>query len=164
MGSGAVTRRRIAMLLATMVALSGVLPLTLLAAAGLQTVGRRGEQGSQEALQAIAEQAAARIADYVGDQRLMLRTLGRAVGSERDAPRRLIDASLDAPSLGKLRLVSPQTPRAELPPALDAGQIAKALSGVEVPSGTYLANLSPAMDVCGPAGRPGDALCAALHL
>src|SRR5260370_11184589 len=164
MGSGAVTRRRIAMLLATMVALSGVLPLTLLAAAGLQTVGRRGEQGSQEAVQAIAEQAAARIADYVGQQRLMLRTLGRAVGSEPDAPRRLIDSSLDAPSLGKLRLLSPQTPRSELPPALDAGKIAKALSGMEVASGTYLANLSPAMDVCVPAGRPGHAVCATLDL
>jgi signal transduction histidine kinase len=158
------TRRRIAVLLATMVALSGVLPLTLLAAAGLQTVERRGEQGSQEALQAVAEQAAARIAQYVGDQRVMLRTLGRAVGSEHDATRRLIDASLDAPSLGKLRLVSPQTPRSELPPALDAGQIAKALSGVEVASGTYLANLSPAMDVCVPAGRPGSAVCATLDL
>jgi signal transduction histidine kinase len=152
------------MLLAAMVALSGVLPLTLLAAAGLRTVERRGEQGSQEALQAIAEQAAARIADYIGGQRLMLRTLGRAVGSEPDAPRRLIDASLDAPSLGKLRLLSRRTPRFELPPALDAGKIAKALSGVEVASGTYLANLSPAMDVCVPAGRPGHAVCTTLDL
>ncbi len=94
----------------------------------------------------------------------MLRTLGRAVGSEPDAPRRLIDSSLDAPSLGKLRLLSPQTPRSELPPALDAGKIAKALSGMEVASGTYLANLSPAMDVCVPAGRPGHAVCATLDL
>ena len=67
------TRRRIAVLLAAMVALSGVLPLGVLAAVGLQIVSARGERASQEALQAIAEQAAARIESYVSLQRQMLR-------------------------------------------------------------------------------------------
>ena len=157
-------RKRIAFLLAVMVAVSGVLPLTLLAAAGLQTIRRRGEHASQEALQAIAEQAAARIADYVAQQRLMLRTLGMAVGSEPDAARRLADASLDAPSLGKLRVVTPQTPAAELPKALGPAEIEKAFAGSEVASDTYLADLAPVMDVCVPSGKPQRTVCATLDL
>ena len=152
------------MLLAGMVALSGVLPVLLLATAGLQIVRRRGERSSQEALQAIAEQASARILAYVAQQREMLRTLAMAVGSEPDAARRLVDATLDAPSLGKLRLITPQTPPAALPQALDAGRIAKALAGAEVASGTYLSNLSPAMDVCVPSGQPQRSVCATLDL
>lgn len=113
------TRRRIALMLAAMVALSGVLPVTLLAAAGLKIVRERGERSSQEALQAIAEQTAARVQAYVVQQRVMLRTLAMAVGSEPDVARRLVDATLDAPSLGKLRLVTPQTPRAGQPQALN---------------------------------------------
>ena len=157
-------RRRIAMLLAGMVALSGVLPVLLLATAGLQIVRQRGERSSQEALQAIAEQAAARVQAYVGQQREMLRTVAMAVGSEPDASRRLLDATLDAPSLGKLRPITPQTPAASLPHALEAGQIARALAGAEVASGTYLADFSPAMDVCVPCGQPQRAVCATLDL
>lgn len=164
MGGFAVTRRRIAVLLAAMVALSGVLPLGMLAVLGVQTIRRRGEQASQEALRAIAEQAAARIADYVAQQRVMLRALAMAVGGEADAPRRLQDASLDAPSLGKLRIVSPQTPPKDLPHALDGMQIVKALSGAEVASKTYLADLAPVMDVCVPSGKRERVVCATLDL
>ena len=158
------TRRRIALMLAAMVVLVGVLPLGLLATAGLQIVRRSGERSSQEALQAIADQAAARVQTYVAQQREMLRTLAMAVGSEPDASRRLVDATLDAPSLGKLRLVTPQTPPASLPHALEAKQIARALAGAEVASGTYLADLSPAMDVCVPSGQPQRTVCATLDL
>jgi signal transduction histidine kinase len=158
------TRRRISLMLAAMVAFSGVLPVTLLAFAGLQIVRQRGERSSQEALQAIAEQAAARVQAYVAQQREMLRTLAMAVGSEPDVARRLVDATLDAPSLGKLRLITPQTPPASLPHALDAARIAKALSGAEVASETYLADLSPAMDVCVPSGQPARSVCATLDL
>lgn len=157
-------RQRIAMLLAVMVAVSGVLPLTLLAAAGLSTIRNRGEQASQEALQAVAVQAAARIEDYVSQQRLMLRALAMAVGNEADAARKLTDATLDAPSLGKVRLVTAQTPHAALPPALDAAKIARALGGAEVASETYLHELAPVMDVCVPSGKPQQAVCASLDL
>ena len=158
------TRRRIAMRLAGLVALSGLLPLVLLAAIGLQIVRHRGETASREALQAIAEQAAARISAYIAQQRIMLRAIAMAVGGEPDAARRLADVSLDAPSLGKVRLVTPDTPAAQLPHALDPQQIAKALDGAEVVSGTYLAELAPAMDACVPSGKPQRTVCSTLDL
>ena len=157
-------RRRIALLLTALVAASGVLPLLLLAVFGLQILRDRGERASQEALRAIAAQAGARIATYIAQQREMLRTIGTAVADEADAARRLADVSLDAPSLGKLRLVSAETPARELPRMLSAAQIASALRANEVASETYIAELSPAMDVCVPSGKPGRAVCATLDL
>src|SRR5437016_2863045 len=88
MGGRAVTRRRIALQLTALVAASGVLPLLLLAVFGLQILSQRGERASQEALQAIATQAAARIGAYIAQQREMLRTIGTAVAGEADAARR----------------------------------------------------------------------------
>ena len=79
---------------------------------------KRGEQASQESLHAIAEQAAARIATYIAQQREMLRAIATAIGGEPDAPQRVRDISLDAPSLGKLRLVTAETPPRDLPPML----------------------------------------------
>src|SRR2546427_3272611 len=157
-------RRRIALLLTALVAACGVLPLLLLAVLGLQILRQRGERSSQEALQAIAEQAAARIATYIAQQREMLRAVGMAVGNQPDAPRRLADVALDAPSLGKLRLISAETPRGGFTPALKPEQIAAALRGTEVASDTYMAELSPALDVCVPSGRPGSAFCTTLDL
>jgi signal transduction histidine kinase len=159
-----VTRRRIAFLLAALVAASGVLPLLLLSVLGLQILRQRGERASQEALHAIAEQAAARIATYISQQREMLRAIAMAVGGEPDAVQRLADARLDAPSLGLLRLVSADTPPQTLPRMLGPERIAAALRGTEVASETYLAELSPAMDVCVPAGKPGHAVCTTLDL
>src|SRR5437899_12845299 len=98
------------MRLAAIVALSGGVPLVVLALIGLQIVSRRGEQASQEGLQAVAQQAAARIETYVSQQREMLRTVAMAVGTETDAPRRLEDVKLDAPSLGRVRLIDTRTP------------------------------------------------------
>ena len=158
------TRRRIAMRLAGLVAVSGVLPIALFAAIGVQILRHRGEEASREALQAIAEQAGARISDYIAQQRVILRAIAMAVGGEPDAERRLADVSLDAPSLGKVRLVTPQTPRSELPPALDPGQIERALQGTEVVSSTYLAELAPAMDTCVPSGKPQRSVCSTLNL
>ncbi|HZX94716.1 MAG TPA: sensor histidine kinase [Myxococcales bacterium] len=158
------TRRRIAIALAILVALCGALPVSLLGAAGLRIIQQRGERASQDALQAIAAQAAARIEAYVAQQREMLRTLAMAVGSEPDATRRLADASLDAPSLGKMRLISPASPEAELPRSLSPEQMARARAGVEVASPPYLVDLSPAMDVCVPSGAPGRTVCATLDL
>src|SRR6266446_2989832 len=81
-GGREVTRRRIALLLTALVAASGVLPLLLLAVFGLQILSQRGERASQEALHAIATQAAARIGAYIAQQREMLRTIGTAVADE----------------------------------------------------------------------------------
>jgi len=159
-----VTRRRIALLLTALIAASGVIPLLLLAIFGLRILGDRGERASQEALEAIAAQAAARIATYIAQQREMLRAIGTAVADESDAVRRLADIALDAPSLGKLRLLSADTPQREVPRMLDRDRIAAALRGTEVASETYIAELSPAMDVCVPSGKPGRAVCATLDL
>src|SRR2546426_5582100 len=157
-------RRRIALLLTALVAACGVLPLLLLAMLGLQVLRARGERSSQEALQAIAEQAAARIATYISQQREMLRAIGTAVGGEPDAQRRLTNASLDAPSLGKPRLVSAEPPPRELPKMLNPSQVANARRANEVASEPYTAELPPAMDVCVPSGKPGRAVCATLDL
>ena len=158
------TRRRIGVFLAALIALSGVLPLVLLAVWGLQILRGRGEQASREALQAIAEQAAARISTYISQQRETLRAVAMAVGSEADAARRLSDVALDAPSLGKLRLASAQTPRSSLPPALQADQIERALRGAEVVSQPYMGEVAPAIDVCVPAGVAGHTVCTTLDL
>ena len=158
------TRQRMALLLAAMVAASGVLPLLLLAVLGVRILSQRGEQASQEALQAIAGQAAARIGTYIAQQREMLRAIGTAVGGQPDPRQRLADVSLDAPSLGKLRMIEATGPQPDLPRALKPEQIAAALKGTEVASDTYIAELSPAMDVCVPAGKPGRAVCATLDL
>ncbi len=157
-------RRRIALQLTALVAACGVVPLVLLAVFGLQILRRRGEGASQEALHAIAEQAAARIATYIAQQREMLRALAMAVGTQPDVERRLADVSLDAPSLGKLRLISADSPAAARPRALKPDQIATALRGTEVASDTYIVELSPAMDVCVPSGKRGTAVCATLDL
>jgi signal transduction histidine kinase len=159
-----VTRRRIALLLAALVAASGVLPLLLLSVLGLQILRQRGERASQEALQAIAGQAAERIATYISQQRQMLRAIAMAVGSETDAARKLAEARLDAPSLGKLHLVWAETSAPALPRMLTPAQIAAALRGTEVASETYLAELAPAMDVCVPSGQAGRAVCTTLDL
>jgi signal transduction histidine kinase len=87
-----------------------------------------------------------------------------AVGGEHDAARRLLDASLDAPSLGKLRVISAKTPPEQYPRAIPPEQMAKALAGGEVASETYLADLAPAMDVCVPSGKPQTTICATLDL
>ena len=158
------TRRRMALLLAALVAASGVLPLLILAVFGLQILRQRGEGASQETLHAIAEQAAARISTYIAQQREIVRALAMAVGNQPDAVRRLADVSLDAPSLGKLRLIEAAAPRTALPRALKPDQIAAALRGTEVASDTYIVELSPAMDVCVPSGKPGRAVCATLDL
>jgi signal transduction histidine kinase len=159
-----VTRRRIALFLAALVGASGVVPLLLLALFGLRILGQRGERSSQEALQAIAEQAAARVATYIAQQREMLRAIGMAVGNQPDVERRLADVSLDAPSLGRLRIVSAETPKNALPRALKPDQLANALRGTEVASDTYIAELTPVMDVCVPSGKSGRAVCATLDL
>lgn len=159
-------RTALATRLSLLVALSGLLPILLVGAFALEVLRRRAERSSREGLQAVAEQAAARVGTYVAQQREMLRALAAALSSEPDAARRLAEVPLDAPSMGRLSLVGPETPKANLPPTLTPEQLAQALSGHEVASPTYLAaDLTPAMDVCVPArALRGRAVCATFDL
>src|SRR5207248_1446191 len=109
LGGGSVSeatesRNAFARRLALIVAVSGIL-IALLGALALQMLRVRSEKSSQEALQAIAEQAASRLGAYLTQQREMLRTLAGAVWGTPDAERRLAQAPLDAPSLGKVVLI-----------------------------------------------------------
>ena len=158
-------RRDLATRLSLLVALSGLLPIAVVGAFAIDVQRRRAEQASRELLQAVAQQAGERIATYVSQQRELLRTLAAAVSDEPDAARKLEEAPLDAPSLGHVTLVDAPPRSGTLPPSITAAQLAEALAGHEVASATYLADLSPAMDVCVPALRvPGRAVCATLDL
>jgi len=155
-------RGRMAMRLAVLVALVGVAPILGVGAIALEVLGRRSESGAKEALRQVASQAAARIGAYVSGQRETLRAVAAAVAAEPDADRRLEEVALDAPSLGRVSLVGPETPAADLPPQLDAKAVATARGGREVSSDIYIAaDDTPALDTCIPArSRPGWAVCA----
>jgi signal transduction histidine kinase len=155
-----------AMRLAILVALAGVAPILGIGAIALEVLGRRSESAAQEALRQVASQAAARIGAYVSGQRESLRAVTAAAAAAPDAARRLEEVALDAPSLGHVSLVGPETPAADLPPRLDAKAVAVARGGREVSSGIYIAaDDTPALDTCIPArSRPGWAVCARLDL
>ena len=159
-------RNALATRLSLLVALSGLLPILLVGVFSLEVLRRRAERSAQEGLQAVANQVAARIGTYVAQQREMLRALAAALPGEPDAARRLSEVPLDAPSLGRLSLVGPDTPADKLPPTLTPSQLVQALSGHEVTSPTYLAaDLTLAMDVCIPArALAGHAVCATFDL
>lgn len=157
-------RRAVAVRLAVLIVLSGLLPIALLSVGAIELVRRRAEQASQDALEAVAAQAGARIESWLLQQRETLRTVAMALGGETDARRRLAEVVLDAPSLANVRRIDGSTPKASLPQALRPEQVLRALQGEEVTSETYIADLSPAMDVCVPAGGPGRAVCATLDL
>ena len=165
MGDVRVNRRDLATRLSALVALSGLLPIGIVGAFAIEVQRRRSEQASEELLRAVAQQAGERIATFVAQQRVLLRTLAAAVEGEPDIARRLEEAPLDAPALAHVSLVDARTPGSALPPAITSARLAEALSGHEVASPTYLAGLSPAMDVCVPAGSGGGrAVCATLDL
>src|SRR6184192_3183549 len=88
-----------------------------------------------------------------------------AVSGTSDRGRKLAQATLDAPSLGKVGIVDAHTPAVKLP-GLGPDQLADALRGKEVSSHLYSKDdLTLAMDVCVPApGPPGEAVCAILDL
>ncbi len=155
-----------AMRLAVLVALAGVAPIVAVGGIAIEVLGRRSESGAKETLRLVASQAAARIGAYVASQRETLRAVAAAVAAEPDAARRLEEVSLDAPSLGRVALVGPETPAAELPPQLDRKAVAAARGGREVTSDIYIAaDDTPALDTCIPArSRPGWAVCARFDL
>jgi signal transduction histidine kinase len=162
--NGSSSRRVLARKLIVLVAGSGL----LIAAVGLAAIFllRRGtERGAQGALAVIAEQAASRIGAYFSHQREMLRAVAGLVNGMADAERRLAQVALDAPSLGRVTLLTARTPTDKLPPRLTPGDIAEALSSREVASPPYFReDLTPAMDVCVPGLAPGTAVCATLDL
>jgi hypothetical protein len=161
-----VNRARMIARLALLVALAGVVPLLGVGAIAVETMRRRSEGAAHDTLHAVAEQAAARIGGFVAAQREALRAVAAAAGTGGDAVRRLEDAVLDAPGLGRALLVGPETPEAGLPRTLDAAAVARARGGAEVAGEIYLGDdYTPAVDVCVPSrGRPGWAVCAQLDL
>jgi signal transduction histidine kinase len=149
-----------------LVALAGVAPLVAVGAISLEVLRNRSEAAARDTLRQVASQAAARIGAYVAGQREALRAVSAAVAAEPDASRRLEEVALDAPSLGRVALVGPDTPEAQRPPHLDVRAVSAARGGREVSSDIYIgADDTPAVDTCVPArSRPGWAVCASFDL
>jgi signal transduction histidine kinase len=152
--------------LAALVAIAGVVPIVSVAGIAIEALGRRSEAAATKTLELVASQVAARISAYVAGQRETLRAVAAAVAAEPDAERRLEEVSLDAPSLGRVALIGPESPATQLPPQLDARVVALARGGREVSSDIYIgADDTPALDTCVPAlSRPGFAVCARFDL
>ena len=151
--------------LLVLVASSGIL-IALVGLSAIFLLRRSAERSSQAALAVIAEQAASRIGAYLSHQREMLRALAGLVTGIAEAERRLAQVALDAPSLGHVTLLTPRTPADRLPQRLAPADVVAALAGREVASALYFReDLTPAMDVCVPAGATaGTAVCATLDL
>ena len=151
--------------LLVLVAGSGLIIL-LVGVSAIVFLRRSAERSAQAALAVIAEQAAARIGAYLSHQREMLHALAALVAGIPEAERRLAQLALDAPSLGRVMLLTSRTPAEQLPRRLASADIVAALAGREVASPLYFReDLTPAMDVCVPAGAtPGAAVCATLDL
>ena len=96
----------------------------------------------------------------------MLHAVGGLVTGIPDAERRLAQVTLDAPSLGRVILLTARTPADQLPPRLTPPDVIAAVSGREVASPLYFReDLTPAMDVCVPVGGGRSAaVCATLDL
>ncbi len=159
-------RRQMAARLALLVALSGLLPIAIVGAISVEVLRRQGEASARRALEAVAEQAAARVAAYVAAEKQALRAVAAAAAGAPDGARRLEEVVLDAPALGRVTLVTEETPASELPPRLGPAGAAEARAGREAASPVYLAaDLTPALDYCVPArALPGRAVCAQLDM
>ena len=155
-------RRRLVVRLSLLVALGALLPIAAVGLFGIDQVRRHGERASLDALEGLAQSAAARISGYVARQRETLRALAAALVDEPDARRRLEQATLDVPSLRHIVLLE----RADDPawPETLRARAAAALGGAEIASPMYLAaDFTPALDTCVPAAA-GKAVCASLDL
>ena len=151
--------------LLVLVAGSGLL-IALVGLSAIVLLRRSAERSAQAALAVIAEQAAARIGAYLSHQREMLHALAGLVTGIPNAEQRLAQVALDAPSLGRVTMLTARTPAEQLPQHLAPADVVAALAGREVASPLYFRqDLTPAMDVCVPAGAtPGSAVCATLDL
>ncbi|HWE24276.1 MAG TPA: sensor histidine kinase [Myxococcales bacterium] len=159
------SREALARNLATLVAGSGLL-ISLVGLSAIALLRRNAERTSQAALAVIAEQAASRIGAYLAHQREMLHAIGGLATGIPDAERRLGQVALDAPSLGRVMLLTSRVPAGQPLPRLTPPDVTAALSGREVSSPVYFReDLTPAMDVCIPAGGGRTAaVCATLDL
>ncbi|HTT69995.1 MAG TPA: sensor histidine kinase [Anaeromyxobacteraceae bacterium] len=159
-------RRRMSMRLAVLVALAGLLPILAVGAIAMEVLGRRSESAAKDSLHEVASQAAARIGAYVAGQRETLRAVAAAAAGGPDAARLLEEVVLDAPSLGRVRLIGADTPAPLLPKHLAPRAVEAARGGREVFSDVYLADDgTPAFDTCIPArSRAGFAVCARFDL
>ena len=151
--------------LLVLVAGSGLI-IALVGLSAIALLRRSAERSARAAMEVIAQQAAARIGAYLSHQREMLRAMAGLVAGNPDSERRLAQIALDAPSLGRVILLTARTPADQLPQHLAQADVAAALGGREVASPLYFRDdLTPAMDVCVPAGAaPGSAVCATLDL
>jgi signal transduction histidine kinase len=161
-----VNRRRMAMRLALLVALSGLAPIIIVGAIAIEVLRRHSELSSVVGLRAVAEQTGARVEGYLEAQKETLRAVAAAAVNAPEAERRLEEVVLEAPALGRVVLVGPDTAAGDLPPMLSREDLARARSGVEVRSQIYLGrDYTPAVDECVPApARPNHAVCASLDL
>jgi signal transduction histidine kinase len=160
-----VTDRSVAVRLSLIVALAGLVPIAVVGGIGIELIRTRTQRTAERALDNIAEQVAGRTAGYLRQQQRLLRAVA-AVASPPDAQRRLEESVLDAPSLGRVTLLGPQTPEDKQPKALTAQMRADALAGKEVASPIFLAeDTTPAKLHCVPARAvPGHAVCAQFDL
>ncbi len=155
-------RRAIAARLSLIVAFAGLLPCGVLGVVSIDLLRRRVERASQQALQVIADEVAARTSNYLGHQRELLRAVAGVFTDER----RLEEVMLDAPSLGRVTLVRQNTPADQLPPKLGSRALLAVTEGKEMVSEPYVAaDTTLAMDMCVPArALRGRAVCAQLDL
>jgi signal transduction histidine kinase len=160
-----VTDRSVAVRLSLIVALAGLVPIAVVGGIGIELIRTRTQRTAERALDNIAEQVAARTASYLRQQQRLLRAVA-AVASPPDAQRRLEESVLDAPSLGRVTLLGPQTPEDQQPKALTAQMRSDALAGKEVASPIFLAeDTTPAKLHCVPARAiAGHAVCAQFDL
>jgi signal transduction histidine kinase len=163
--NGSSSRPAMARNLLVLVAGSGLI-IALVGLSAIALLRRSAERSARAALEVIAEQAAARIDAYLSHQREMLHAIAGLVAGNPETERRLAQVALDAPSLGRVKLITARTPADQLPQHLAPGDVAAALGGREVASLLYFReDLTPAMDVCVPAGTTaGSAICAMLDL
>jgi signal transduction histidine kinase len=138
--------------------------MAVLGIISIELLRRRSERVSQEALKAVADQAAARIAGFLSHQDQLIRTLAATVRGPQDAPR-VAESVIEAPSLGRIELIGPD----HLPTHmlnLSNAELARTIHGEEVKSDVYVStDLTPAMDCCFPTKTyPNHALCAQLDL
>lgn len=159
-------RRSMAWRLATIVALSGLLPILVVDLIAIEVLRRHSEAQAVAGLRAVAEQAGERIEGYLAAQKETLRAVAAAAATSPDAADRLEEVVLEAPALGRVVLAGPGSRPRDLPRNLGPADVARAEAGAEVTSAIYLADDNiPALDTCVPApARPGYAVCASLDL
>ena len=117
--------------LLVLVAGSGLL-IALVGLSAIVLLRRSAERSAQAALAVIAEQAAARIGAYLSHQREMLHALAGLVTGIPKAEQRLAQVALDAPSLGRVTMLTARTPAEQLPQHLAPADVVAALAGREV--------------------------------